>query len=86
VPEESVDGEVMLNGVHGAGLIVIERLLSDVCAPVIQLSVALTVKFDAPLEDGVPIISPEEVIFSPPGNEPDTILKLTGDCPPVVVT
>jgi hypothetical protein len=76
----------MLNGVHAAGLIVIERSLSDVCAPPAQLSVALMVKFDAPLEDGVPVISPEEFIFIPDGKLPDKMLKLTGDCPPVVVT
>ena len=82
----SVDGDVMLNAGHCPGFTVIVRLLSDVCAPPPQLSVALTMKVDVPGDDGVPLIRPVELIFNPAGNAPDKMLKFTGDCPPEVVT
>jgi hypothetical protein len=84
VPEGSVDGEVMLRAAHGAGLTVIVMFLSDVCAPPAQLSVALTVNVEVPATDGVPLISPDVLMFNPGGNAPDTTLKVTGACPPDV--
>jgi hypothetical protein len=86
VPEESVDGDVMIKGLHAAGLIVIEKFPCTLCAPAAQLSVALIANVAVPADDGMPLISPVALIFSPAGNEPETILKLTGDCPPEVVS
>jgi hypothetical protein len=74
----------MLNAGHGAGFTVIVMLLSDVCAPPAQLSVALTVKVDIPADDGVPVISPDALMLNPDCNVPDTMLKITGACPPDV--
>ena len=80
----------MLSDGHAAALMDIERLLSAVCAPPPvgkkQLSVARTVKVDIPVEDGVPVINPVELIFSPAGSDPPTILKEIGNCPPELVT
>jgi hypothetical protein len=84
VPVDNVGGEVIFRGGHGWGLIVIENALSAVCAPVPQLSVARTVKFEVPAVDGVPVISPVGLMLSPAGNDPPTILKEIGTCPPEV--
>ena len=86
VPDGSVGGEVMLNAEHAAGLIVIVRLLSDVCAPPAQLSVARTVKVEVPIAVGIPLIRPVELMFNPAGNDPDITLKVIGACPPDAVT
>jgi hypothetical protein len=75
----------MLNAGHGAGLTVIVKFLSDVCAPpAAQLSVALTVNVGVPATVGVPLINPDVLMFNPDGNAPDTMLKVIGACPPDV--
>ena len=88
VPVESVAGEVYDNEEQ---LMVIEsplseRLFLDTRAPVMQLSVARTVKFHVPAADGVPVIKPAELMLNPEGNVPDTTLKVIGACPPDAVT
>jgi hypothetical protein len=75
----------MLSGAHEAGLIVIVKVLSDVCAPAAQLSVTLTVNVDVPVALGIPLINPDEPMFNPEGNEPERMLKFTGTCPPDVL-
>jgi hypothetical protein len=74
----------MLRAGQEAGFMVIENALSVVCAPVPQPSVARTVKFEVPEEDGVPVIKPVELMLSPAGSDPPTILKEMGACPPNV--
>ena len=74
---------------HAAGLMVIERLLSemlffDIRSAVAQLSVARTVKFHVPAVNGVPVIKPDELMLNPEGNKPETTLKVIGACPPDV--
>ena len=75
----------MLNAGHDAGFIVIERLLSDVCAPPAQLSVTLTVNVDVPVAPGIPLINPDELMSKPDGNAPEIMLKVTGNCPPAAL-
>ena len=75
----------MLRGEHGCGLMITENACCAVCAPPIQLSIACTVKLKVPVSIGVPVINPEELRFSPDGNEPAITLKATGACPPEVV-
>jgi hypothetical protein len=89
VPAESVDGEVKDNDGHSAGLMVIERLLSemlflDIRIAIAQLSVARTVKFHVPAADEVPVIKPDELMSKPDGNAPEIMLKVIGACPPDV--
>jgi hypothetical protein len=74
---------------HAAGLMVIEKLLSetlffDIRNANTQLSVARTVKFHIPAVNGVPVIEPDELRINPDGNAPDTRLKVIGACPPDV--
>ena len=78
-----VEGETVVDVVPPPEeLMVREKLLFTVCAPFEQESVALTVKEDVPDEVGVPVIRPEEFMERPPGRDPETIEKLTGDTPP----
>ena len=89
MPVESVAGEVYDNKGHAAGLMVMEKLLSeilflDIRAAVAQLSVTRTVKFHIPAVDGVPVIKPDEPRLNPDGNSPDIMLKVIGACPPDV--
>jgi len=91
VPVERVEGEVKDNDGQATGFIVSERLLSeklflDNCPPDTQLSVTRTVKFHVPAADGVPVIKPAELILNPDGNDPETMLKVMGACPPEMAT
>ena len=77
------------NKEHAAGLMVIERLLSemlffDIRSAVAQLSVARTVKLHVPAVNGVPVIKPDELMLNPDGNSPDMMLRVIGACPPDV--
>jgi hypothetical protein len=76
----------MLSDGQEAGFMVIENVMSTVCVPAPQLSVARIVKLNVPVAVGVPEMSPAELIFIPGGNEPPIRLKVTGGCPPVVLT
>jgi hypothetical protein len=74
---------------HAAGLMVIEKLLSetlffDIRNANTQLSVAWTVKFHVPAVDGVPVIKPDELMLNPDGKSPDMMLRVIGACPPDV--
>jgi len=85
MPVDNVGGEVMPKGGHGCGLMVRATVCWAVCAPPAQLSIACTVKLNVPVVEGVPAISPDELIFRPEGKEPETTPKVIGDCPPDVV-
>jgi hypothetical protein len=64
----------MLSGKHDRGFTVIENVLSLICTPAAQLSVALTVNVDVPVAFGIPLINPDELILIPDGNEPEIML------------
>jgi hypothetical protein len=44
VPDVSVEGDIMLNAGHGAAFTVMLKFPCELCAPVAQLSVTVTVK------------------------------------------
>jgi hypothetical protein len=81
----------MLNNGQEPELMVIEKLLSeklflDNRPPDTQLSVTRIVKFHVPAADGVPLIRPAELMPRPEGNDPETMLKVMGACPPDTAT
>jgi hypothetical protein len=59
-----------------------------VAVPAVGLaeSVAMTVKVDVPVADGVPVIAPAELNERPPGNEPEVSDQEYGEKPPVAAS
>ena len=64
----------------GGGATLIERAW---VAAADLLSVAFTVKFAAPVADGVPLIKPAGLSDKPPGKAPAEIDQVNGGVPPL---
>jgi hypothetical protein len=78
VPDGKGDEVKIVTGV-GAGAIVIENAF---CAEPDAESLTWIVKLNAPAVCGVPLISPDVLSESPPGNDPATTLHEYGAVPP----